>query len=74
VDPEDPYRPVIGSQKALGDNRPTMWQDLDRGVPTEVDAINGAIVGEAERHGLKAPLNWTLVRLVHSAERRSARA
>ena len=44
VDEEDPYRPVIGSQKALGKNRPSMWQDLVRANRTEVDAINGAVV------------------------------
>jgi 2-dehydropantoate 2-reductase len=71
VNPEDPYAPVINSQKALGQNRPSMWQDLNRGLKTEIDALNGAIVDEAERHGLKAPLNWMLVRLVHSAERQN---
>jgi 2-dehydropantoate 2-reductase len=48
-----------------------MWQDLNRGLKTEIDALNGAIVEEAGRHGLKAPLNWMLVRLVHSAERQN---
>ncbi len=51
VDEEDPFRPIIGSLKALGKNRPSMWQDLARGMQTEVDAINGAIVAEAERLG-----------------------
>jgi 2-dehydropantoate 2-reductase len=69
VDEEDPYRPVIGSQKALGKNRPSMWQDLARGQRTEIDALNGAIVREAERLGLEAPLNWGLVRFIHSRER-----
>ena len=69
VDEEDPYRPVIGSQKALGKNRPSMWQDLARSSCTEVDAINGAIVAEAERLGLEAPLNFGLVRFIHSRER-----
>jgi 2-dehydropantoate 2-reductase len=69
VDEEDPYRPVIGSQKALGKNRPSMWQDLARGQRTEIDALNGAIVLEAERLGLLAPLNWGLVRFIHSRER-----
>lgn len=72
IDEEDPYRPVINSQKALWENRPTMWQDLDRGFLTEVDAINGAVVVEAERLGLTAPINKTLVQLVHSHERQSA--
>ena len=67
-DEEDPYRPVIASQRALGDNHPSMWQDLARGVPTEIDAINGAVVREAARLGLSAPVNWTLVRLIHARE------
>jgi 2-dehydropantoate 2-reductase len=68
MDEEDPYRPVIGSQKALGKNRPSMWQDLARANQTEVDAINGAVVDEAKRLGLSAPLNWGLVRFIHSRE------
>ena len=71
VQEDDPYAPVVNSQKALGKNRPSMWQDLNRGLKTEIDALNGAIVEEAGRHGLKAPLNWMLVRLVHSAERQN---
>ncbi|MBW1873329.1 MAG: NAD(P)-binding domain-containing protein [Deltaproteobacteria bacterium] len=70
VDEEDPYRPVIGSQKALGPNQPSMWQDLSRGLRTEIDALNGAIVDEAKRHSLSAPCNFTIVRLIHSAERK----
>jgi len=69
VDESDPYRPVLGSQRALGKNRPSMWQDLARGNTTEVDAINGAIVEEAARLGLTAPQNASLVRFIHSRER-----
>lgn len=73
-DDDDPYRPVISSQRALGKNRPSMWQDVVRGLPTEIDAINGGVVDEAVRLGMEAPLNWTLVRLIHSLERRARRA
>ena len=69
VDEEDPFRPLLGSLTALGNNRPTMWQDLARGVRTEVDALNGAVVAEARRLGLLAPHNAALVRFVHSRER-----
>lgn len=69
IDEEDPYRPVISSQKALGKNRPSMWQDLARGIQTEIDAINGAVVDEGERLGISCPLNWGLVRFIHSRER-----
>jgi len=68
IHPEDPYLPVINSQKALGKNRPSMWQDLVRGRRTEVDSINGAVILEAEKYGLSAPLNWGLVRFIHSRE------
>jgi 2-dehydropantoate 2-reductase len=69
VDEEDPFRPVIGSMKALGKNRPSMWQDLAKGTRTEIDAINGAIVTEAKRLGLEAPHNAALVHFIHSRER-----
>ena len=69
VDEENPYRPVINSQKALGKNRPSMAQDLARGNCTEVDAINGAIVEEAIRLGLTSPHNKALVHFIHSRER-----
>jgi 2-dehydropantoate 2-reductase len=69
VDPEDPFRPLLQSLQALGANRPTMWQDLLRGVRTEVDALNGAVVAEADRLGLSVPHNRALVRFIHSRER-----
>ncbi|MBV6521823.1 MAG: hypothetical protein MNPFHGCM_01967 [Gemmatimonadaceae bacterium] len=71
VDEEDPFRPVVGSLKALGKNRPSMWQDLSRGMRTEVDALNGAIVAEAHRLGLHAPHNEALVHFIHSRERQT---
>lgn len=69
VDEADPFRPIIGSLKALGKNRPSMWQDLSRGMRTEVDALNGAIVAEARRLGILAPHNEALVHFIHSRER-----
>ncbi|WP_100445487.1 2-dehydropantoate 2-reductase [Glycomyces xiaoerkulensis] len=49
--------------------RSSMWQDLEAGRPTEVDYLNGEVVGLARRHGLAAPVNARLVELVHDAER-----
>lgn len=48
--------------------RSSMWEDLERGRPTEVDAINGEVVRIAERHGVAAPVNARLVELIHEAE------
>jgi 2-dehydropantoate 2-reductase len=47
-------------------NRSSMFQDILRGAPTEVDAINGAVVQAAEGLGVPAPVNHTLWRLVRA--------
>jgi 2-dehydropantoate 2-reductase len=49
--------------------RSSMWEDLSRGRPTEVDHLNGEIVRLAEACGAKAPLNARMVALVHEAEK-----
>ena len=48
--------------------RSSMWEDLERRRPTEVDHLNGEIVELADRAGVKAPLNRRIVELVHAAE------
>lgn len=72
-DDEDPYAPIIRSQKALAKNRPSMWQDLVRGFRTEVDAMNGGIAAEAKRLGTSAPINWAITQFIHSRERQQQR-
>lgn len=49
-------------------NRASMLQDLDRHRRTEIDAITGAILREAERHGLDAPINRAMYALVRARE------
>ena len=51
---------------------PSMLQDLRAGRATEIDSINGAVVREAQRLGLPAPVNATLTHLVHALERRAS--
>ncbi|SDS46132.1 ketopantoate reductase family protein [Agrococcus carbonis] len=55
----------------LGDvpNMGSTQQSIRRRQPTEVDAINGAVVAEAARIGIEAPVNAALVELVHEVER-----
>jgi 2-dehydropantoate 2-reductase len=46
-------------------NHSSMFQDVRRGAPTEIDAICGAVTQRAELHGIKTPYNracWRLVR------------
>ncbi|MBX5465879.1 MAG: 2-dehydropantoate 2-reductase [Firmicutes bacterium] len=47
----------------------SMAQDIFRGRPTEIDALNGAIVRLAEAHGLSAPLNRAITALIRGLER-----
>jgi ketopantoate reductase len=53
----------------LGPTKASMLQDLERGSPTEVDVINGAVAAQADALGLPAPLNKRVVELVHECER-----
>ena len=41
--------------RATAENRSSMLQDLDRGRPTEIDAISGEILRAAEAHDLDLP-------------------
>ncbi len=48
-------------------NHSSMFQDVRRGAPTEIDAICGAVTMRGEKHGIKTPYNracWQLVRAI----------
>jgi 2-dehydropantoate 2-reductase len=49
-------------------NYSSMYQDILRGR-TEIDFINGAIVREGERLGMRCPINETVTQMVRSMER-----
>ena len=43
----------------------SMFQDVRRGAPTEIDAICGAVMKMGQKHGIRTPYNkacWTMVR------------
>jgi 2-dehydropantoate 2-reductase len=48
--------------------RSSMWDDFEARRPTEIDYLQGEVVALAERHGLTAPVNAALVKLVRIAE------
>lgn len=52
------------------DARSSMWEDLTRGRPTEVDYLNGEIVRLAQSSGVEAPLNSRIVSLIKQAEKK----
>jgi len=62
---EDPVAETMQVAERTAGNLSSMLQDINRGAPTEIDAICGAVVREAERLGVAAPVNralWNLVR------------
>ena len=50
-------------------NKPSMLQHLERGRPTEIDALNGALVRESRAIGLEAPYNEAITLMIRARER-----
>ena len=48
-------------------NHSSMFQDVSRGAPTEIDAICGAVTRRAELHGISTPYNRACWQLVSAA-------
>lgn len=65
-DPIEKVRKVI---EATQENRSSMGQDFDHRQKTEIDAINGAVVREAQRLGIPAPFNQAVTELVKAIEK-----
>jgi len=59
---------VYAVAQATAVNRSSMGQDVDNKRQTEIRTINGFIVREANRLGLKAPVNETLTALIQTLE------
>ena len=52
----------------VGPAKPSMLQDIERHRPTEIDAINGAVVREGARLGVPTPYNQALLLLIKGLE------
>ncbi len=66
-----PEKSVEEVAQSTADNISSMLQDVLRGAPTEVDAINGAVVHKGEEMKVRTPANhvvWSLVKALHSSE------
>ena len=57
------------AMEQAGATKASMLQDLERGLKTEVDVINGAVVRKGREHGVETPLNARVVELMHAMER-----
>ena len=65
---DDPWEMNVLATKRGSAHYPSMLEDVEARRPTEVELINGALVREAERHGVAAPLQNALYRLVAARE------
>jgi 2-dehydropantoate 2-reductase len=66
---EDPIEKVRKAIEATRENRSSMGQDFDHRRKTEIDAINGAVVREAQPLGISAPFNQAVTDLVKAIEK-----
>ena len=66
----DPAAAAEQVAQRTGSNRSSMLQDVERGAPTEIDAICGAILRAGEAYGVPTPITqvcWRLVKALSSA-------
>ena len=66
---EDPIERVRKAAEATRENRSSMGQDFDHRRKTEIDAINGAVVREAQPLGIPVPFNQAVTDLVKAIEK-----
>lgn len=62
----DPVAAAEDVARRTAANHSSMYQDVQRGRPTEIDAICGAVVEAGQRAGLPTPVNrmlWLLLRV-----------
>jgi 2-dehydropantoate 2-reductase len=64
----DPLAQTLAVAQATSANHSSMLQDVLRGGPTEIDAINGAVAREGLRLGVPTPINNMLAALVRALE------
>jgi 2-dehydropantoate 2-reductase len=65
---ENPIDRARKVAEATRENRSSMGQDFDHRRQTEIDAINGAIVREAQELGIPVPFNQAVTDLVKAIE------
>ena len=65
---DDPWEMNVLATRRGSAHYPSMLEDVEARQPTEVELINGALVREAERHRVDAPLQNAVYRLVAARE------
>lgn len=71
----DPAAMVEDVARRTSSNHSSMFQDIQRGAPTEIDAICGAVTRVGQRHRIPTPFNrtcWQLVEALAQGRRQPA--
>lgn len=67
---DDAIEQHVSLTMKAGPVKTSMWQDMEHGRPTEIEAMNGFIGKRAEALGLNAPVNDMLASLIRASERK----
>jgi 2-dehydropantoate 2-reductase len=73
LDYADPVARIHEFGRVIPNARPSMLLDMEAGRPTEIDALNGALVREADRAGVRVPTNAFVTELVRALEAKQSR-
>ena len=65
---DDPWEMNVLATQRGSAHYPSMLEDVESHRSTEIDLITGALVREADRHGVDVPLHTALYRLVKAKE------
>ncbi len=65
---DDPWEMNVLATRRGSAHTPSMLEDIEAHRRTEIDLITGALVREAERHGVPAPLHSVMFELVRAKE------
>jgi len=65
---DDPWEMNVLATRRGSAHYPSMLEDVEARRPTELELINGSLVREARRAGVKAPLHEALYALVHARQ------
>jgi 2-dehydropantoate 2-reductase len=66
------FQSEIRELYAPSHNVVSMRQDLNRGRPTEIDYLNGAVAALGANHGINCPVNAALTEIIKAMEKRAA--
>ena len=66
---DDPVAHVEAVMRLTAPNRSSMLVDLERGGPTEIESINGAVVRKAMELGIPVPENARALDEVRARQR-----